>query len=388
MLNSSPSVSGPGGDLPARVPATTWPALHPTVQAAFNRILWERGLSRAEIARQLGVSRTRLTAIARDLQAAGLITAAGLEQRSVTGRPAEMMVARYDAYHFFGLHVDGEAASGAVVRLDNEVVWQRRTAATAMTPQVVRDLCADWYDEAVGTGLRVAGLAVCGPWNRYGDAADAAGPPDIRQALQSLRLPGPVFVEDDIFALTALEQWPLLSEGQDSMVLVSVGQEVAFSTVTDRKIVVGANGRAGRFGHLRVANDEICRYGHQGCLWATSSSTAIVRAVPGARTVREVVARSGNGDGLARRVLERAARGLGVAVGQLVNLIDPDKVVVVGDGPLIMSVGGDHFRTGLAETAPAGQSVEVDVADVADVEWARAAAALAAFRTLTAGAEE
>src|SRR5205085_3095638 len=123
------------------------------------------------------------------------------------------------------------------------------------------------------------------------------------------------------------------------------------------------------------------------CLWAVSSTTAILAAVPGVTSVREVAARAVEGDLRSRQVLERAAVGLGVAVGQLVNLIDPDKVVVVGDGPLIMSVAGEHFRTSLSDTAPAGDDVEVDVSGVEDVEWARAAASLAAYRTLTAGAD-
>jgi hypothetical protein len=53
-----------------------------------------------------------------------------------------------------------------------------------------------------------------------------------------------------------------------------------------------------------------------------------------------------------------------------------------------MSVGGDHFRTSLSATAPAGEAAEVDVGGVEDVEWARAAAALAAFRTLVEGVGE
>lgn len=385
MPHSSLSPSEPGADPSVERPATAWPALHPTTQAAFNRILWERGLPRAEIARQLGVSRTRLTSITRDLQAAGLVTTAGLEQRSATGRPAEMIVARDDAYHFLGLHVDGEVAAIAAVTLVNEVVWQRRSSTAAMTPQVVRDLCARWYREAVDAGLRVAGLAVCGPWNRYGEPAGASGSPAVKEALDDLDLPGPVWVEDDIFALTALEQWPMLPEGQDSMVMVSVGAEVAFSVVADRKIIAGAHGRAGRFGHLSVAVGEAsCPYGHRGCLGAVSSTTAILAAVPDATSVREVAARAAEGDRQSRQVLERAADGLGVAVGQLVNLVDPDKVVVVGDGPLILSVAGEHFRTSLSETAPAGADVEVDISGVEDVEWARAAASLAVYRTLTA----
>lgn len=376
---------GPSGDQPT----TVWPTLHPTTQAAFNRILWERGLPRIEIARQLGLSRTRLTSITRDLQTAGLVTAAGLEQRSATGRPAEMIVARYDAYHFLGLHLDGEVAAVAAVTLDNEAVWQRRSAPTAMTPQTVGSLSARWHREAVGAGLRIAGLAVCGPWNRYGEPTGTSRLSSLRQALDDLHLPVPVWVEDDIFALTALEQWPLLPEGQDSMVLVSVGPEVAFSVVADRKIIAGAHGRAGRFGHLRVSTaGASCPYGHQGCLWATASTTAILAAVPGAMSVRDVAARAAGGDHRSRHVLQQAARGLGVAVGQLVNLIDPDKVVVVGDGPPIMSVASDLFRSSLSETAPAGGDVNVDVAGIEDVEWARAAASLAVYRTLTVGFDD
>jgi len=106
-----------------------WPSLHPTTQAAFDEILWKRGLPRIEIARTLGVSRARLTAITRALDDAGLIVEGGREQRSSTDRPAEMLCARTDRYHLLGVHVRHGSIIGVVVDLANRAVWERRPIA-------------------------------------------------------------------------------------------------------------------------------------------------------------------------------------------------------------------------------------------------------------------
>jgi len=144
-------------------PHSRWPSLHPTTQAAFNEILWKGGLPRIEIARALGVSRARLTAITRDLDDAGLIVEGGREQRSSTGRPAEMLYARTDRYHFLGLHVRHGSVIGVAVDLANRVVWERRIDLPDLDVDAVFDQACQWFVDASAEGLTVAAIAVCAP---------------------------------------------------------------------------------------------------------------------------------------------------------------------------------------------------------------------------------
>ncbi|MGX1372578.1 putative NBD/HSP70 family sugar kinase [Streptomyces canus] len=364
-----------------------WPRLHPTTQSAYNRILWNGGLSKSEVAKKLGLSRTRMTAIARDLEAAGLIVEGGREQRASTGRPADMLLARTDLFHFLGVHVRADELVVAGIDLANTVVWERRQPVGELDTSVIGAHCRKWLVEAKADGLRVAALAVCGSTERIDGAAEGMGlhavvPEVVRLEWEEL-FGVPVWVEDDVVALTAFEQWPRLAEGQDSMALISLGRDIGFGLVADRKIILGAHRRAGRFSHVRVASDGArCPLGHRGCLWAESSVTSIVQDVTGARSLAEVLARAQAGEQAARERLARAARGIGAAAGHVLNLLDPDKVILTGDSPSILDSRDGDFEEGLhgVYLAPEPPIVEVTVFDF--LEWARAAAGLALYRRL------
>ncbi|CAM5709976.1 hypothetical protein SGRIM119S_07260 [Streptomyces griseorubiginosus] len=252
-----------------------WPRLHPTTQSAYNRILWNGGLSKSEVAKELGLSRTRMTAIARDLEAAGLIVEGGREQRANTGRPADMLLAKTDLFHFLGVHVRADELVAAVIDLTNKVVWERRQHVAELDPSVIGAQCRTWLTKAKADGLRVAALAVCGSVERIDGATEGFGlqavAPEATRSEWEKEFGIPVWAEDDIIALTAFEQWPRLAEDQDSMALISLGRDIGFGLVADRKIILGAHGRAGRFSHVQVANDGArCPLGHRGCLWAES----------------------------------------------------------------------------------------------------------------------
>ncbi len=373
---ASPTGAGPG-----------WPRLHPTTQSAYNRILWNGGLSKSEVAKALGLSRTRMTAIARDLEAAGLIFEGGREQRASTGRPADMLLARTDLFHFLGVHVRAGELVAAGIDLTNKVVWERRQPVAELDPSVVGAQCRTWLAEAKADGLRVAALAVCGSVERIDGAEEGVGlqavaPEAIRSEWEQ-DFGIPVWAEDDIIALTAFEQWPRLAEGQDSMALISLGRDIGFGLVADRKIIQGAHGRAGRFSHVQVANDGAkCPLGHRGCLWAESSTTSIVNDVADAQTLDDVIGRAAAGERTACERLARAAHGIGVAAGHILNLLDPDKVILTGDSPLLLDSRTEYFDEGMRSvyTVPEPPVIEVTVFDF--LEWARAAAGLALYRRL------
>jgi predicted NBD/HSP70 family sugar kinase len=248
------------------------------------------------------------------------------------------------------------------------------------------ELAGRWLQETA-TSFRVAAVAVCGPLGRAGLDPASQRMRGIDQRLQAeftAEHSVPLWVEDDVVALTAFEQWPQLDEGQDSMVLISVGEEIGFGLVTDRKIVRGAHRAAGRFDHVPVlADGPECPLGHRGCLWSVCSTTAVARAVPGASSMAEVAARADAGDAASADVMTRAADGLGTAAGHLVNLLDPDKVVLTGESHTVLRGRFESFHSALRRVHLDGGNVEVGMPDFDFVEWARAAAALAVYRTLS-----
>ncbi|MFB2600018.1 ROK family protein [Herbiconiux sp. P17] len=363
-------------------PIVSWPSLHPTTQAAYNQILWNGGLAKADVARRLGVSRTRMTAVGRELEDAGLVSAGGRGVRSSLGRPGDILIAVPDRYHFLGVHVRARHLVAAVIDLENRVVWEAGSSVAEVDSAALLEHCERWLTEARTAGFRVAALAVCGSFEQIDDARfglrDVIGEAD--RARLSAEIGGPVWVEDDMVALTAFEQWPRLDDGQDSLALVSVGAQIGFGLVADRKIIVGAHRTAGRFAHVPVAPaGPICPLGHSGCLWGMSSVASIL-AQSGAATLDEVMRRAAD-EPILEEILLAAARGLGAAVGHVANLVDPDKVVLTGDARRLLAARDDAFRAGLRAVALGAEPL-IELADFGLTEWARAAAALGLYRTL------
>lgn len=362
-----------------------WPVLHPTTQAAYNQILWNRGLAKAEVARQIGVSRTRMTVVGRELETAGLIVAGGKEARATRGRPGDTLVAVPDAFHFMGVHVRGQRLQAVVTDMENVVVWEDSGSVDSLDAAALFDRCNRWLSAASAAGFAVTAVAFCGSFQQLDDTAPGV---DLRAIVGehvlsrfAEQLGGSVWVEDDMVALTAFEQWPRLADGQDSMALISLGTQIGFGVVVDRRIVVGAHRMAGRFAHVPVAPDgPPCQLGHRGCLWGVASVSSILARIPGASTLEEA-ATVAQTDASAADVLAAAARGLGAAVGQIANLIDPDKVVLAGEAGRLLAGREEEFRAGVS-AVQLGADPVIETTDFGYVEWARAAGSLAMYRTL------
>jgi len=137
-----------------------------------------------------------------------------------------------------------------------------------------------------------------------------------------------------------------------SLLYVNVGTGIGGAIVVDGRIHVGATSTAGEIGHCIVLPDgPECTCGKRGCLEALSAGAALARRAKEllaeseepasslrARCVddltgREVGHAAAQGDALALRVVDEAARFLGMGIANAVNLLDPEVVVLGGGVP-------------------------------------------------------
>jgi glucokinase len=155
-------------------------------------------------------------------------------------------------------------------------------------------------------------------------------------AILGARLGLPVVVDNDVRAAGLGEARHGAGAGVPSALVVAVGTGIGGALIRDGALVPGASGVAGHLGHLPVpdAGPERCSCGRPDHLEVAAAGPAIVRAaraagLPVADTAE--VVRLAATDQRARAVLAHAATVLGRMLGGLVNLLDPD-VVVIGGG--------------------------------------------------------
>ena len=203
---------------------------------------------------------------------------------------------------------------------------------------------------------------------------------------------GRVVVDNDANCATYGEWWQGAGQGSASMVGITVGTGVGGGYVLEGQLVHGASDGAGEIGHTTVnLSGRRCACGNYGCLEAYAAGPAIAaRAREGleagassslpaqvdgdlaritAAVVYEAVV---EGDAFATEVLSDAARVLGVGVANIINLLNPEVVVIMGGvtragehllGPLRDEVRRRAFR-GLVDacdvrTARLGEAVGV-----------------------------
>ncbi|WP_071392962.1 ROK family glucokinase [Bacillus tuaregi] len=157
----------------------------------------------------------------------------------------------------------------------------------------------------------------------------------------------PVTVENDANVAALGEMWKGAGHGAKNMLCVTLGTGVGGGIIVNGEIVHGANGAGGEIGHVTSVpvGGAPCNCGKNGCLETIASATGIVRLAreelsssveeSQLRAHEEISAKlvldaAKEGDSLANRVIEQVAFHLGLALANLANGLNPEKIVIGG----------------------------------------------------------
>ena len=159
------------------------------------------------------------------------------------------------------------------------------------------------------------------------------------------RLGWPVFLENDANAAAVGEMWLGAARGCRDVMSVTLGTGVGGGVILDGKLWRGSHGSGGEIGHTTVDpfSGLKCKCGNTGCLELFASATAIVRMTrenlsffTGTRltsddlTAEQVYEAGRDGDELALAVFKRFGMYLGIGLANIINLIDPQIIVITG----------------------------------------------------------
>ena len=166
----------------------------------------------------------------------------------------------------------------------------------------------------------------------------------LKAALEQ-RLGWPVFLENDANAAAVGEMWLGAARGCRDVMSVTLGTGVGGGVILDGKLWRGSHGSGGEIGHTTVDpfSGLKCKCGNTGCLELFASATAIVRMTrenlsffTGTRltsddlTAEQVYEAGRDGDELALAVFKRFGMYLGIGLANIINLIDPQIIVITG----------------------------------------------------------
>jgi predicted NBD/HSP70 family sugar kinase len=325
--------------------------------------LREHGMvSRAEIARRTGLSRSTVSSLVSELQADGLVVEReepGAAHGEQGGRPPILLAFDVSAGAALGIDFGHSHVRVAVSDLSSNILAERAAPmdidhASHEGLDVALELIDEALAEAGVERSRVigAGLGLPGPVDQadgvIGSSAILPGWVGVAAGEEMRRrLDVPVSVDNDANLGALAELTHGAGRGVRDLVYLKVSSGIGAGLILNGRLYRGAGGMAGELGHMLVEPEgAVCRCGNRGCLETAASTGALLellRRSHGVLTVAEMLRLAHAGDLGCRRVIADAGRVVGSAAAFVFNLLNPQRLVVGGD----LAEAGDLLLDGV-----------------------------------------
>lgn len=331
----------------------------------FETLRSGRLISRANLARQTGLSRATISILADDLLRVGVAEETGLGD-STGGRPPVLLQFNPDAALALGARMRDREWGIVLTNLDAGVKHHTAAPIEGNTPDAavaalqagVKQILAEVDPASVlpAIGLGTPGLVD----TRSGvikSAVDVGWNDVPIREMAERALGRQTFVANRSKVGALAELWCDLDYDVDEIIYIAIGTGIAAGIVHEGRLFVGANSSAGELGHVTVLPDgPLCLCGNRGCLQQLASGPAIANRAreqlrrhrdsfmwdmvghhPEQVTAQTVFKAAERGDEMACTIVAEIAGYLGIAVANLVNLFNPELIVL--GGPVGQAVG-------------------------------------------------
>ncbi|MFT5783899.1 MAG: putative NBD/HSP70 family sugar kinase [Candidatus Krumholzibacteriia bacterium] len=336
------------------------------------RMIWEqKRISRAEIARLAGLSRSTVSEIIAEILPTGLVSEIG-EGPSRGGRRPIVLEFRDDACVILGVEMGAAHVAVALTDLrGNVVAWETQGHPVRTDPKGTRLLIAELCTKCLASSksenkpLVGIGVAVPCPFDpSLPDHLSNVVLPDwdgkLGLAALSKELGAPLYVDNDANLGALAEHWWGLGGDADNIAYIKVATGIGSGHIIGNEIYRGATGVAGEIGHISIdPNGKECICGLRGCLVTYVGAlglgdrarellpeypnSVLVGQDIGIQDIEEAALTR---DPLALKIIREAAGHLGTAVAGMMNLMNPAVVILGGD----MSRLGELLLDPLRET--------------------------------------
>ncbi len=318
-------------------------------------------LSRSEIAKKLNLGPATVTAQVRRLMADGYVRELPADARTGAGRPRIPVELVAESAVIIGLSVTPTRVTIVSMLIDGTITNARTTSFDpasnplgqfkAMVTEQQNFM--EHPERVVAVGISVSGavdqtlstvrISATLNWRDFNLGAQ------LERALNM-----PVFVSNDLFALSTREVSFGLGRNKDDFLLLGLGFGVGLGIVNHRKVFYGSTGSSTEFGHMSIdPNGPLCVCGNYGCLQVYAGLNEVLESAPavgGAKSFTGLRRASDDGDPAVLEFLADIAHRVGRSVGGVVNLLGIDTIIVTGQTTSLWSALNDGFRRGLDET--------------------------------------
>lgn len=323
--------------------------------ATVYRLIAEQGpLSRVRLAELSALAPASITKLSRQLLEAGLIRELA-ESTPTGGRPAIALTCQDESLGLIAGRLGREGLQLSLYNLKGEELASHQQTMTdteqdAVMVQLAQSLASFIHQHSqtvrriIAIGLTMPGLID----PRHGKVVYMPRYPLRELALGpwlAERLELPVYLGNDTRAHALAEHLIGAAQGCQDAILVSVHHGTGSGILSNGRIFLGKNSNVGEIGHIQVEPfGQRCHCGNYGCLETIVANPAIIgrtaqllaqghpsQLTGDDLTIEAICQAALAGDGLARHVLEHAGEQLGRTLAIMVNLFNPQKLLLAGE---------------------------------------------------------
>ncbi|MFB1081602.1 ROK family protein [Jeotgalibacillus sp. JSM ZJ347] len=368
----------------------------------LNIIRRQQPISRSEIATQCELGISTLSYIMDDLKSKNLIYEVG-EASSTGGRKAKLLKFNEKHGYVISVKIEEEQILIALTNMNGDILLKKYAAfkkkesaeeIVLMIEKEITDIFS--VEDKVITQLLGIGVLSSGLVNRHEGKiirSSMLGWEDVPiTEMIKTSFPGvPVFVDNNINGYTLAELEKGEGKFDNDFLVVSIGAGLGLSVVIDRNIYYGSVGGAGEFGHTtHVIDGYPCHCGQKGCLEMYASEfyfenkyrqihSEQLTAEESDYHFTEVAKAANRKDQIAISLMKDMGKHLGYGLRNLINTLNPDKIIIVGEGVKyknlfeeeVLTIANDNFFEKV------GIQTEIVFSHLSDDSWFTGGALLA-----------
>ena len=329
-----------------------------------------------EIAEHVKISVPTVTKLVKELVDRGLVIEEG-KKATDSGRKPTVYTLDKTKFFAVGVEILSKWIHVSVVRIDLETVHESLSRSFRLEDsQACLDFIIDMIrntitesavrsDQIIGVGIGLTGRVNghTGVSANYFRQLDVSLREYMERALEM-----PVMIDNDTRVIGISEQVLGDAKGVENALIVKVSRNLGVSIILDRNIIFGAKGFSGNLNHMQFGEKKrLCKCGKKGCLRTEVSGYALQldlmkhleegeqsiyfnKEEVDSYTYHDVLDAVLKGDALSIDLIISQGEILGRALGNLINLLNPNLIVVGGEFVMVQDYFIDAIKAGMRKT--------------------------------------
>lgn len=315
-------------------------------------------ISKVHIKEITKLTPTTISEITNSMIADGLIIDAGVS-KSTGGRPSQLLSINSDHAYFIGAEVDVNNLKIAIVGFDMEIKCKYSTDIKNCRSEEVINLLIDSILKIIAKSKvskeKIKGIGIAVPGLVSKDGIIELAPNlkwvkvDIKSKIEE-KLGIQVIIENESKLSAVAEKYSGLAKNVNNFVAINIKSGIGAGIYINNQLYLGQSGNAGELGHTTVKEDgPLCGCGNYGCLETMASTPSIIKRVITCKkqgensmlfenkkdiekiTLDDIITFCKKNDKLCNKILESAAKYVGIGVSSIINLLNPELIILGGD---------------------------------------------------------